>query len=142
MRSRIPTLLTGAMLGAISALVAVAASGPERVFKQEAVAPQQPAGTVMLARITAYCPCESCCGKWADGLTSRGRNAWRTRGVAVDPKVIPYGSTVSIPGYGDFIADDTGGAMRKPGQVKIDLRFHTHAAALEFGVKTMEVWVR
>lgn len=98
-------------------------------------------GYKITAKVTAYCPCSLCCGKFADGKTSRGRDAWRTRGVAVDPKVIPYGSQVTIPGYGTFVADDTGSAMKKGG-VRIDLRFPTHAAALEFGVKEMDINVR
>lgn len=103
---------------------------------------QQPTGREVYARVTAYCPCEKCCGKFADGQTSRGRDAWTTRGVAVDPKVIPYGSTVHIPGAGSFEADDTGAAMRKPGRPRIDLRFHDHQAALEWGVKNVVVLVQ
>lgn len=141
MTQRISIFFTGAALGCISTLALVAHAGPAQVFKQEIKQPQQPAGRIMHARVTAYCPCEKCCGKYADGLTSRGSDAWRTRGVAVDPKVIPYGSQVTIPGYGTFVADDTGSAMKKGG-VRIDLRFPTHAAALEFGVKEMDINVR
>jgi 3D (Asp-Asp-Asp) domain-containing protein len=32
--------------------------------------------------------------------------------VAVDPKVIPYGSTVKIKGWGEFVAVDTGSAVK------------------------------
>jgi len=49
---------------------------------------------------------------------------------------------VTIPGYGTFEADDTGSAMKRGDQIRIDLRFPTHQEALNFGVKTMEVTIR
>jgi 3D (Asp-Asp-Asp) domain-containing protein len=97
------------------------------------------------AIVTSYCPCSICCEGWSGaGKTSRGRDARKTRGVAVDPKAIPYGSMVTIPGYGKFLADDTGGAMRqdwKKGIVHIDLRYHNHKEALRFGVKKMKILI-
>jgi 3D (Asp-Asp-Asp) domain-containing protein len=40
--------------------------------------------------------------------------------IAVDPKVIPLGSRVYVPGYGIAVAGDTGGAIKGN---KIDLGF-------------------
>lgn len=104
------------------------------------------AGNIAVAEgvlVTAYCPCRKCCGKDADGRTSRGRDAFKTRGVAVDPTVIPYGTVAAIPGAGQFIADDTGGAMRqdwrKRGIVHIDLRFSSHGDALAWGRRILTV---
>jgi len=79
--------------------------------------------------VTAYCPCQKCCGKWADGMTSTGTNAYSV-GVAVDPKVIPLGTRMYIPDYGFCIADDTGSAIKGD---KIDVRFNTHSEALQWG---------
>jgi len=79
--------------------------------------------------VTAYCPCEKCCGEYADGLTATGKDAY-TKGVAVDPKVIPLGSTIHIPGYGTVEADDVGGAIKG---AKIDVRFRTHKEAKQWG---------
>ena len=135
------SFFTGITVGAISALALMP-------WETKAVAPklrptptQSPINTARQAIVTAYCPCSDCCGKSADGVTSRGRNAWATRGVAVDPKRIPYGSRVTIDGVGTFIADDTGGAMRRNPRLHIDLRFHSHQEALEWGVKYLLVWV-
>jgi len=95
-------------------------------------------------KVTAYCPCENCCGKYADGLTAIGRNAKTTLGVAADPKLLSYGTKLNIPGIGVREVDDTGGAMRqsaKKGIYHIDVRFHNHQEALDFGVKWLDVKV-
>lgn len=82
-------------------------------------------------KITAYCPCTKCCGKWANGITSTGVIAQANRTIAVDPKVIPYGTTVMIDGK-EYIAEDCGGAIKGN---RIDIYFDTHQEALQWGVK-------
>lgn len=56
--------------------------------------------------------------------------------VAVDPSVIPLGTTMTIPGYGEGVAADTGGAVR--GNM-IDLWFPTVAEALAWGRRTVTI---
>ena len=46
--------------------------------------------------LTAYCPGRCCCGKWASGYTATGALATEGRTIAVDPKVIPYGTRVLL----------------------------------------------
>ena len=62
-----------------------------------------------LARLTTYWPEEG------DSYTKRGLSSTGVRlrdgHCAVDPKVIPYGSVVAIPGVGEFVAVDTGPAV-------------------------------
>ena len=71
------------------------------------------------------------------GITATGIRA--TYGVvAVDPKVIPLGSRVYIPGYGFAVAADTGGAIK--GQ-KIDLCMESYNEAISFGRRSVEVYV-
>ena len=84
--------------------------------------------------ITAYCPCEECCGRWADGLTATGLPAGPGV-VAVDPEVIPLGSTVIIDGQ-QYLAADTGVTGKH-----VDVCLLDHAAAAEAGVRTAKVWV-
>lgn len=97
------------------------------------------------ATITAYCICEKCCGKTPDhpayGITASGRPAEPYVSVAVDPFLIPLGSTVYMD-YGDgelleFRADDTGGAVAG---AHIDVCMTTHEEALEHGVQTARVY--
>ena len=86
-------------------------------------------------KLTAYCPCEKCCGEWADGITYTGTTATPGRTIAVDPNVIPLGSTVYINGQA-YIAEDIGGAIKEN---RVDVFFATHEEALQFGVQYAEV---
>lgn len=84
--------------------------------------------------VTYYCPCQQCCGSYADGLTATGLPAGPGI-VAVDPSVVPLGSTVIIDGQ-KYLAADTGVTGNC-----IDICVTDHAEALELGVGTAEVWV-
>ena len=74
------------------------------------------------------------------GYALRGRTATGLRTapgvVAVDPSVIPLGTRLTIPGYGEAIAADTGGAVH--GNV-IDLWFPSTAQALRWGRRTVTI---
>ena len=103
-----------------------------------------PPGTVWVeVKTTGYCPCGKCCGKDADGQTAIGRQVDRyPHGIATEPRIIPYRTWLNIPGYGEFMVDDTGGAMRQSAKrhvVHLDLRFKTHMQARKWGVRWM--WV-
>ena len=94
-----------------------------------------------LFELTAYCPCSRCCGK-SDGITATGTTAAEGRTIAVDPRVIPYGSTVTLY-YEDgtvhtYTAEDCGGAIK---QNCIDVFFNSHEAARAFGVQSAMVYV-
>ena len=84
---------------------------------------------VLPVEATGYVNNEECCGPYFDGKTATGRDA-NLPGVAVDPKVIPYGSLVEIEGIGKLLADDCGGAIKGN---KIDIRFKTMKQAREWG---------
>lgn len=82
---------------------------------------------------TAYLPTD---GNGA-GITATGIPA--TYGiVAVDPDVIPLGSRVYIPGYGEALAADTGGAIQG---YKIDLCMESYGQAMDFGRRMITVFV-
>lgn len=58
--------------------------------------------------------------------------------IAVDPSVIPLGTRVYIPGYGNAVAADTGGAIKGN---KIDLCFDSRAEALAWGRRTVTITI-
>ena len=68
--------------------------------------------------------------------TATGMNV--TEGIiAVDPKIIPYGTKIEIKDKGYFIAEDCGAKIKGN---RIDIYFDSKAEAKEFGKQG--VWVR
>ena len=71
------------------------------------------------------------------GSTATGAPAgWGV--VAVDPSVIPLGTRMSIPGYGEGVAADTGSAIQG---ATIDLWFPTPAQAAAWGRRAVTITV-
>jgi 3D (Asp-Asp-Asp) domain-containing protein len=59
--------------------------------------------------------------------------------AAVDPSVIPLGTRMYVPGYGEAVAADTGSAVRG---AMIDLWFPTTAQARAWGLRTVVITFR
>ena len=70
--------------------------------------------------------------------TSTGQKpVWWT--IAVDPKVIPYGTKVYIPQFGrTFIANNTGGAIKGN---KIDIFMNSKKECYNWGRRTIEIQI-
>jgi len=126
---------------AIQALGVIAAdSAMEQLARDEQARAYEALGTytyIGSCKVTAYC-CESyehICGT-GDGLTATGIPV--TPGiVAVDPEVIPLGSTVVIDGQ-RYLAADTGGMVKG---LHVDIAVPTHEEAAAFGSQVAEVWI-
>jgi len=95
----------------------------------------------VLMEVTAYCPCKKCCGK-ETGITASGRLISHNHGrfVAADTSVLPFGSKLVIPGYGNGPVEviDRGGAIKGN---KLDVFFPTHEEARQWGRRWVEVIV-
>lgn len=85
--------------------------------------------------ITHYSASLEECGK-TDGVTITGTQVTEGRTIAVDPDVIPLGSTVIIDGH-EYVAEDIGGAIHGK---KIDIYVEDRQEALSRGVITREVY--
>lgn len=89
----------------------------------------------MVMTATAYAPFY--CGGSKSGKTATGIKA-KKGVVAVDPRVIPLGTKLYIPGYGYALAADTGGAIKGR---RIDLCYNTRGEVYRFGKKKVKVYI-
>ncbi|MGG1552900.1 3D domain-containing protein [Paenibacillus ferrarius] len=91
---------------------------------------------VLNTTLTAYTAGVESTGKSAShpmyGITYSGLKAKEGRTIAVDPNIIPLGSTVFIEGIGLRKAEDIGSAIRG---TRIDVFMNDLGQAREFGVK-------
>lgn len=88
-----------------------------------------PSGRSFTARLTAY----------AHGTRTASGTPVRWGVVAVDPRVIPLGSRITIEGFDNlFIAEDTGGGVRGN---HVDIYFPDMGSAIRFGVQYRTVTV-
>jgi len=105
---------------------AAAASEPAASTRHAKPATPVPAPTTLTVRAIGY----SLSGRTATGAPT----GWGV--VAVDPAVIPLGSRLTIPGYGDAVAADTGPGVSG---ATIDLWFPTREEALAWGSRTITI---
>ena len=89
-------------------------------------------------KLTFYCPCTSCCGENAQGITASGTVATEGRTVSADPSVLPIGTHIYIEGYGELVVEDTGSAIK--GNV-LDIFKNSHEACLQKGVEYRDVYI-
>lgn len=108
----------------------------EEVFSDEA-SPETT--SIGICKLTAYCKenYPHICNDGDSSTTATGTVPTAGRTIAVDPKVIPYGSKVIINGH-EYIAEDCGGAVKGN---RIDILFNTHQEALSFGIQYAEVFI-
>lgn len=93
-------------------------------------------------RVTAYCPCEKCCGQYSDGITACGHKIRIGDAFVAADKEYPFGTEMVIAGYNDgqpVKVLDRGGAIVGN---HIDVFFHSHQDALNWGVRNIDVKVR
>lgn len=119
---------------------APAAKAARNVRPAEGKRPAPAEFRVRRMRVTAYCPCPKCCGRWADGVTTSGRPVTANGGrfVAAD-KALPLGTLLVVPGYADgkpVPVLDRGGAIRGR---RLDVFFPTHQQARRWGVRWLDV---
>ena len=101
-------------------------------------------------KVTAYCSCSKCCGRYADGFTASGyKIRLHDKFVAAD-KRYPFGTVMYIPGYRRLksypdwcypqcmVVLDRGGAIKGN---HIDVYFDTHQEALDWGVQYLDVTI-
>lgn len=110
-------------------------------------------GKSIKMKVTAYCACEICCGRYADGFTASGHLIHKDDMFVAADKRYPFGTWMYVPGYCRVSTKgcDYGTVMRhivyvldRGGAIKgnhIDVYFDTHQEALEWGVQYLDVTV-
>lgn len=88
--------------------------------------------------LSFYCPCEKCVGKKKIVRTASGTKPKANYTIAVDTRIIPLGSILYIEGFGYFIAQDTGSAIKGN---RIDVFVDSHQQALKLGRKKANVYL-
>lgn len=83
-------------------------------------------------KLTAYCACSRCCGKWANGVTASGTTATPGRTVAMAG--VPFGTKLLINGN-VYVVEDRGTSYGH-----VDVFFNSHSAALKFGLQYADVY--
>lgn len=93
-------------------------------------------------RVTAYCPCRKCCGRYSDGVTASGHKIRPGEFFVAADKKYPFGTEMIITGYkgGEPVKVlDRGGVIRGN---RLDVFFDSHEEALKWGVRNLDVKVR
>lgn len=83
-------------------------------------------------KLTAYCNCAVCCGRWAGGPTASGKMPMQGRTIATG--VLPFGTKLNIGGK-IYTVEDRGTPYGH-----IDIYMERHADAEEFGVRYADVY--
>lgn len=99
-------------------------------------------------RVTAYCSCEKCCGKWAlnrpvdenGNEIIRGASGERLIPTVSCASPLPFGTEIQLEGFGTVkVVDRTAQwIVDKHGENIIDIYFDNHQTAWDFGVKYLE----
>lgn len=110
---------------------------------------------VIWMTVTAYSPDPRSCGDSADGITATLHSVTTNghRLVASDPRILPYGTILSVPGYAVVQHGQGAEAVRESTLVpvldcgakikgyKLDVLFPTHEEAIKWGKQFLPVTV-
>ena len=88
-------------------------------------------------KITFYCNCRACCGRWSGGPCANGKMPEQGRTVACGS--LPLGTKIIIAGMGEFEVEDRGVTGKH-----IDVYLDSHSECRKRGVQYAEVfqWVK
>jgi 3D (Asp-Asp-Asp) domain-containing protein len=104
--------------------------------------PHLPKWKVVRMRVTAYCTCPKCCGRFSDGITA---NLYKIRPgdtfVAAD-KRYAFGTQMIIPGYSSERAVEVKDRGRLIKGNRLDVFFNSHKKAQKWGARYLDVLVK
>ena len=113
-------------------------SSPSVALEINSFSSIEPSGAIYKQmEVTAYCPCEICCGEFTDEITASGVDVNDFYGLLIAaPPEYSFGTVMDIPGYGIATVQDRGGAIQGN---RLDVYFSTHQEALNWGRQKLKV---
>lgn len=120
----------------------------EEYFFEVKVQEPEPIEQISLGEytISAYCPCEICCGKWAknrpNGIVYGAYQTQLIEGISV-AAAMPEGTEIFIDGVGQFTVQDklADWVLEKYDNQIIDVYFENHEDAKKFGLQKREIFI-
>jgi 3D (Asp-Asp-Asp) domain-containing protein len=97
---------------------------------------------IVRMRVTAYCTCPRCCGKFSDGLTANMHKVRRGDAFVAADKKLPFGTEIIIPGYNQdhsVIVKDRGRLIKGN---RLDVFYNDHKVAKKWGARYLDVMVK
>ena len=86
---------------------------------------------LIVATVTAYCHCKTCCGPKAKGITANGSKP--TQGITIAAsRSLPFGTMIHIPSVGWRKVEDR---LAKRFDKRVDIYFTKHKDAKKFGIR-------
>jgi 3D (Asp-Asp-Asp) domain-containing protein len=93
-------------------------------------------------RVTAYCACRRCCGKYANGRTASNHRIRRGDVFVASDKKYRFGTKMVIPGYNNSQAVKVLDRGRVIKGNRLDVFIPSHRRARKWGVKYLDVQVK
>jgi 3D (Asp-Asp-Asp) domain-containing protein len=109
---------------------------------KQRIAAIQPAGLTLSGEWEMVATAYYAFGKGGNDINGNGITATGLRArkgiVAVDPRIIPLGTKLYIPGYGEALAADTGGWIKN---YRVDLCFESLEECFQYGRRKIHVYL-
>jgi 3D (Asp-Asp-Asp) domain-containing protein len=93
-------------------------------------------------RVTGYCTCPRCCGKFSDGLTADLHKIRKGDAFVAADKRIPFGTEMIIPGYNHDRPVEVKDRGRLIKGNRLDVFFNDHKIAKKWGTRYLDVLVK
>jgi 3D (Asp-Asp-Asp) domain-containing protein len=135
---RLAGFVVGCAIAVVGApFMCLADTGEPQIVTEDVTAPAGHWVDIGNYKLTFYCNCRKCCGRWAGGPTASGTMPAEGRTVACGS--LPLGTRILIAGQGEFVVEDRGVTGKH-----IDIYMASHSACLKKGVQRGEVfrWVK
>jgi len=97
---------------------------------------------VVRMRVTAYCPCSKCCGKFSDGITACNHTIQPGSVFVAADKAYRFQTEMVVPGYNNNEPVQVKDRGRLIKGNRLDVFFSSHRVAQKWGTRYLDVLVR